>query len=95
MKKATPSAAPILLENCQIKKLVASMRSIQTTRSNLPEKLQTGAEYFRRNARRMRYPSSIASGMFWTVRGVNAILALRCSMFNGRFGDYRETRQAA
>jgi hypothetical protein len=25
------------------------------------------------------------SGMFWTVRGANAILALRCCQFNGRF----------
>ena len=38
------------------------------------------------------------SGMFWTVRGANAILALRCSHLNGRFEDYweerRETRAA-
>jgi hypothetical protein len=32
------------------------------------------------------------SGMFWTVRGANAILALRCSLF---FEDYWETRQVA
>ena len=35
------------------------------------------------------------SGMFWTVRGANAILALRCCYFNGRFEDYWETRRAA
>lgn len=35
------------------------------------------------------------SGMFWTVKGANAILALRCSHLNGRFEDYWETRQAA
>jgi hypothetical protein len=28
------------------------------------------------------------SGMFWTVRGANAIIALRCCRFNGRFEDY-------
>jgi hypothetical protein len=28
------------------------------------------------------------SGMFWTVRGANAILALRCRQLNGRFEDY-------
>ena len=28
------------------------------------------------------------SGMFWTVRGANAILALRCCHLNGRFEDY-------
>jgi hypothetical protein len=35
------------------------------------------------------------SGMFWTVRGANAILALRCCQLNGRFEDYWETRPAA
>ena len=34
------------------------------------------------------------SGMFWTVRGANAILALRCCHFNGRFEDYWEARRA-
>jgi hypothetical protein len=34
------------------------------------------------------------SGMFWTVRGANAILALRCCHFNGRFEDYWESRKA-
>lgn len=35
------------------------------------------------------------SGMFWTVRGANAILALRCSYLNGRFEDYWEGRRVA
>jgi hypothetical protein len=35
------------------------------------------------------------SGMFWTVRGANAILALRCSYLNGRFEDYWECRREA
>ena len=35
------------------------------------------------------------SGMFWTVRGANAIIALRCCHFNARFQDYWEARQAA
>jgi hypothetical protein len=35
------------------------------------------------------------SGMFWTVKGANAILALRCSHLNGRFEDYWEGRRAA
>ncbi|MFN3323104.1 MAG: ISKra4 family transposase, partial [Bryobacteraceae bacterium] len=34
------------------------------------------------------------SGMFWTVRGANAILALRCSRISGRFEDYWESRRA-
>jgi len=35
------------------------------------------------------------SGMFWTLKGANAILALRCSHLNGRFEDYWEGRRAA
>ncbi len=35
------------------------------------------------------------SGMFWTVRGANAILALRCCLLNGKFEDYWEQRRAA
>jgi len=35
------------------------------------------------------------SGMFWTLRGANAIIALRCCHLNGRFEDYWEARPAA
>lgn len=35
------------------------------------------------------------SGMFWTVNGANAILALRCAHLSGRFEDYWESRRAA
>jgi hypothetical protein len=35
------------------------------------------------------------SGMFWTVRGANAVLALRCCHLSGRFEDYWEARRAA
>ena len=35
-----------------------------------------------------------AVGMFWTVRGANAILARRCCQINGRFEDYWEARRA-
>ena len=34
------------------------------------------------------------SGMFWTVRGANAIIALRCCRFNGRFEDFWEDSRA-
>jgi hypothetical protein len=34
------------------------------------------------------------SGMFWTVRAANAILALRCCYINGRFEDFWEARGA-
>jgi hypothetical protein len=35
------------------------------------------------------------SGMFWTVRGANAIIALRCCYLSGKFNDYWEGRQRA
>jgi hypothetical protein len=35
------------------------------------------------------------SGMFWTVRGANAIIALRCCLLNGRFEDHWEKARAA
>lgn len=34
------------------------------------------------------------SGMFWTVRGANAIIALRCCYLSGKFEDYWEARRA-
>ena len=35
------------------------------------------------------------SGMHWTVRGANAIIALRCCIESGTFEDYWESRRAA
>ena len=108
-----------LLDNCKIKRLVASLRSIQTSSAELAEKLRTEADYFVKNVRRMRYPKfrrqhlfvgtgvieagcktvigsrCKQSGMFWTARGANAILALRCCQFNGRFEDYWGARRRA
>ena len=107
------------LDNGKIKKLVTSLQSIQTSSAELAEKLGAQAEYFRRNAMRMRYPKFRRlhlfvgtgvmeagcktvvgsrfkqSGMFWTVRGLNAVLALRCCYLNGRFEDYWDARRAA
>ena len=34
------------------------------------------------------------SGMEWSVRGANAIIALRCNLISGRFEDYWEQRAA-
>ena len=106
-----------LLDRGRIEKLVGALRSIRSRNSEVAEKLRTEADYFERNAERMRYPkfrrqhlfvgsgvieagckTVIASrlkrsGMFWTVRGANAILALRCCHLNGRFEDYWEGRR--
>ena len=108
-----------LLDQGKIEKLVSRLRSLATANPQLAEKIRTEADYFERNADRMRYPrfrrqhlfvgSGVIeagcktvigsrlkqSGMFWTVRGANAILALRCSHLNGRFEDYWEQRREA
>ena len=34
------------------------------------------------------------SGMEWSVRGANAILALRCATLSSRFQDYLDARAA-
>jgi hypothetical protein len=107
------------LDKGKIEKLVTSLRSIQSTNSEVADKIRTEADYFQRNAERMRYPkfrqqhlfvgSGVIeagcktvigsrlkkSGMFWTIKGTNAILALRCRHLNGRFEDYWESRRAA
>ena len=108
-----------LLEKGKIEKLVLSLRSIDADNPEVAEKIRTEADYFERNAGRMRYPqfrrqhlfvgSGVIeagcktvigsrlkrSGMFWTVRGANAILTLRCCHLNRRFEDYWADRRAA
>src|SRR5208282_5323918 len=108
-----------LLDKGKIEKLVSVLRAIQSSNSAVAEEIRTEADYFERNAERMRYPrfrrqhlfvgsgvieagckTVVASrlkrsGMFWTVRGANAILALRCACLNGRFEDYWEDRRPA
>jgi hypothetical protein len=108
-----------LLDKGKIEKLVGALRSIGSTNLEVVERIRIEAEYFERNAERMRYPkfrrlhlfvgSGVIeagcktvigsrlkqSGMFWTVRGANAIIALRCCHLNGRFEDYWEERRRA
>jgi hypothetical protein len=108
-----------LLDKGKIEKLVLALRSIQSTNTEVLEKIRTEADYFDTNAERMRYPkfrrqhlfvgSGVIeagcktvigsrlkqSGMFWTLRGANAIIALRCCHLNRRFEDYWEARRAA
>ena len=106
-----------LLDKGKIEKLVVSLRSIDSGNLEVADKIRIEADYFERNAERMRYPvfrrqhlfvgSGVIeagcktvigsrlkqSGMFWTVRGANAIIALRCCHLNNRFEDYWEVRR--
>jgi hypothetical protein len=104
------------LDGGEIEKLVRNLRTLETADPQLADKLRTEADYFERNAARMRYPqfrrqkrfvgSGVIeagcktvigsrlkqSGMFWTLRGANAIIALRCNRLSGKFEDYWAAR---
>jgi len=108
-----------LLDKGKIEKLVHALRSIDAANPQMADKIGTEADYFERNAERMRYPkfrrqhlfigSGVIeagcktvigsrlkqSGMFWTVRGANAILALRANRLSGHFEQYWENRSMA
>ena len=107
------------LDGGKIEKLVQSLRGLEDAHPNLSDKIRIEADYFERNAARMRYPdfrsqhlfigsgvieaackTVIASrlkqsGMFWTLRGANAIIALRCHRLSGKFEDYWDSRSRA
>jgi hypothetical protein len=104
------------LDRGKIEGLVKILRELHPANAELIKIVINEADYFERNAERMRYPAFRAqgifvgsgvveagcktvigsrlkrSGMFWTVRGANAIIALRCCYLNSRFEDYWESR---
>ena len=107
------------LDRGKIETVVERLRALSPLGPDLAKLVANEAEYFQRNAERMRYPAFRAqglfigsgvveagckevigsrlkrSGMFWTVRGANAIIALRCCRLSGRWEDYWEYRSAA
>lgn len=107
------------LEAGKIEALVKTLGELRPQSPELAKLVSNEAEYFERNAERMRYPVFRAqglfvgsgvveagckevigsrlkrSGMFWTVRGANAIIALRCCRLSGWFEDYWESRSGA
>ncbi len=107
------------LDRGKVEALAKTLRQFHTTSEERAHLLSNQADYFERNAERMRYPwfreqglfvgSGVVeagcktvigsrlkrSGMFWTVRGANAIIALRCCRMSGKFEDYWEVRSTA
>jgi hypothetical protein len=107
------------LDRGKIEALVKILRDSQPGTEELAKTIANEAEYFERNAERMRYPAFRAqglfvgsgvveagckivigarlkrSGMFWSVRGANAIIALRCCRLTRRFEDYWADRGRA
>jgi hypothetical protein len=107
------------LDHGKIEALVKILRDSPPLSDELAKNIANEAEYFERNADRMRYPAFRAqglfvgsgvveaackivigarlkcSGMFWTLRGANAIIALRCCRLSHRFEDYWVNRGRA
>jgi hypothetical protein len=107
------------LNRGKIEGLVRLLHDSQPATAEVAKIVATEAEYFERNAERMRYPKFRAqdlfvgsgvveagcktvigsrlkcSGMFWSVRGANAIIALRCCRLSHRFEDYWADRSRA
>ncbi len=107
------------IDRGQIEAVVKILRDLQPAASDLAKIVNNEADYFERNAERMRYPAFRAqglfvgsgvieagcktvigkrlkcSGMFWTVRGANAIIALRSCRLSRRFEDYWANRSRA
>jgi hypothetical protein len=117
-KRRWVMAHQALLDKGKIEKLVAKLRSLSPDNPELAAAVRTEANYFERNAERMRYPkfrkqnlfvgSGVIeagcktvmgsrlkrSGMFWSVRGANAVIALRCCRHSRQFNDYWEHRRS-
>jgi hypothetical protein len=107
------------LDGGKIENLARSLRSLDAANPELADTIRIEADYFERNAARMRYPEFRSqhlfigsgvieaacktvigsrlkqSGMFWTARGANAIIALRCHRLSGKFEDYWASRSQA
>ena len=113
------SVCQYLLDQGDIEALLTILRQMRPDNAKLAQEVDKQADYFARNAERMRYPQFRAqglfvgsgvveagcrtvvgkrmkcSGMFWSVRGANAILALRCCRLSGPFEDYWASRSRA
>jgi hypothetical protein len=107
------------LDKGKVEALVKILHDLHPSEEEIAKIATNEAEYFARNAERMRYPAFRAhglfvgsgvveagcktvigarlkrSGMFWTVHGANAIIALRCCRFSHKFEDYWASRSRA
>lgn len=79
-----------MLNEGDVQSLVLVLRSIDTSSSELG----SSARAIEARCKTVIGSRCKQSGMFWTVRAANAILALRGGHVNGRFEDYWEARRA-
>lgn len=104
------------LDAGQVEAVIACVRRLRPNQTKVQEAVRTAADYFHRNAQRMRYAefrkqglfvgSGVMeagckticgqrlklSGMHWTVRGANAIIALRSCQLSSRWEEFWEAR---
>jgi hypothetical protein len=104
------------LDHGQIGKLVSAIRAAMDRYPKAADTIRLEANYFEKNAHRLRYPefrrrhlfvgSGVIeagcktvlgarlkqSGMHWTVKGANAIIALRCCQLSSRWEEFWEAR---
>jgi len=104
------------LDAGDVEAVITSVRRLRPSNTKVGEEVRTAADYFHRNAERMRYAefrkhglfvgSGVMeagckticgqrlklSGMHWTVRGANAIIALRCCQLSARWEEFWEAR---
>ena len=104
------------LDAGDVEAVIASVHRLRPSNTKVEDEVRTAADYFHRNAKRMRYAefrkqglfvgSGVMeagckticgqrlklSGMHWTVRGANAIIALRCCQLSARWEEFWEAR---
>jgi hypothetical protein len=104
------------LDKGDVEAVIAAMSQLQPGDKEAREEVRKEIEYFRGNAKRMRYGSFRSQGLFvgsgvveagcktifgqrlklsgmhWTVRGANAIIALRCLQLSGGWEEFWEGR---
>ena len=104
------------LDAGDVEAVIASVHRLRPSNTKVEDEVRTAADYFHRNAERMRYAefrkqglfvgSGVVeagckmicgqrlklSGMHWTVRGANAIIALRCCQLSARWEEFWEAR---
>jgi hypothetical protein len=104
------------LDAGDVQNIIAALSRLRPSDKAIRKEVKNEMEYFRRNAKRMRYAefrsrglfvgSGVVeagcktvigqrlklSGMHWTVKGANAIIALRCCQMSNRWEEFWESR---
>jgi hypothetical protein len=104
------------LDDGDVKNITDALSTLRPKDKAVRKQIKTELEYFKRNAKRMRYAEFRSQGLFvgsgvveagcktiigqrlklsgmhWTVKGANAIIALRCCQMSNRWEEFWESR---